>query len=113
MAEPFASPDARYDALVQTFLDTSNASLPTRKGFGSSALLVSGKMFAMLVSGRLVVKLPRQRVDALVASSGGVRWEPGPGRVMKEWLSVDPALELEWLALATEAMQFVGAKHHG
>jgi TfoX/Sxy family transcriptional regulator of competence genes len=102
--------EERYDALVQTLLDTSDASLSTKKGFGSSALWISGKIFAMLVTGRLVVKLPRQRVDALIASGGGERWDPGHGRVMKEWLRLEPALEPEWLSLATEAMHFVGSK---
>jgi TfoX/Sxy family transcriptional regulator of competence genes len=35
--------------------------------FGSPGLKVSGKVFSMLVKGRLVVKLPRQRVEAIIA----------------------------------------------
>jgi TfoX/Sxy family transcriptional regulator of competence genes len=104
------TPEERYDELVTTLLGTSGVSLSTKKGFGSSAVWVSGKIFAMLVRGRLVVKLPRQRVDALVAAGGGQRWEPGPGRVMTEWRRVEPALEDQWLALATEALRFVGPK---
>jgi len=80
-----------------------------KRGFGSGALCVDGKIFAMVSSGgRFVVKLPRQRVDALFASGAGVRFEPGPGRVMKEWLAVDPATDVNWLALAREARKFVG-----
>jgi TfoX/Sxy family transcriptional regulator of competence genes len=104
------SPDARYEALVATFLSTTQASLSTKPGFGSSALWVSGKIFAMLVRGRLVVKLPRQRVDALVAEGSAARWGPGTGRVMKEWLSIEPAFEDQWLALATEALRFVESR---
>ena len=28
---------------------------------------------------------------------------------MKEWVSLDPALQDNWLGLATEALQFVGS----
>jgi hypothetical protein len=66
-------------------------------------------MFATLSSdGSLVVKLPRQRVDALVAAGEGRPFEPGPGRVMKEWLELGVASRQDWAALAQEAMAFVG-----
>ena len=78
-------------------------------GFGSSALKVNGKIFAMVSSaGAFVVKLPRQRVEALEASRVGKRFEAGKGRPMKEWLALDPKTEEEWLPLATEALRFVG-----
>jgi hypothetical protein len=58
----------------------------------------------------LVVKLPKARVDALVAAGEGRRFDPGHGRLMKEWLSLEPVSELEWLPLAREAMAFVASK---
>src|SRR5262245_41139101 len=62
-----------------------------RRSFGSSGLKVNNKVFAMVSSrGEFVVKLPRQRVDALVASAEGTRFDPGHGRLMKEWLAVSP-----------------------
>lgn len=82
----------------------------TKKKFGKSdELRVNNRIFAMLVRGELVVKLPRQRVDALVASGDGTRFDTGGGRVMKEWLKVEPASRKPWLALATEAMDFVAS----
>src|SRR5207248_762722 len=83
------------------------------KRFGSSGeLKVGGKIFAMLSSkGTLVVKLPRPRVEALIASAKSARFDPGHGRLMKEWLSVEPASEAEWLSLARAALEFVAARH--
>jgi len=79
------------------------------RGFGADALKVNKKIFAMLDSDdRFVVKLPRARVDALVASGFGERFDPRHnGRVMKEWLVVGAGREARWLALAREAMEFV------
>ena len=74
----------------------------------SLGLRVGGKIFAMLVRGDLVVKLPRARVDALVAAGQGQAFDPRrDGRLMKEWLVFrgdDPS----WLDLAREAHAFVG-----
>jgi hypothetical protein len=58
------------------------------------------------VRGALVVKLPKARVDALVAAGKGTRFEPRPGRVMKEWLVVT-APKSAWPALKREAKAFV------
>lgn len=58
--------------------------------FGSSGLKINGKVFAMLVKGDLVVKLPRESVDELIAGGSGVAFDPGHGRVMKEWVRVEP-----------------------
>lgn len=81
----------------------------SQRGFGSDALKVNNRIFAMLASDdRFVVKLPRARVDALVAGGHGERFDPRRnGRVMKEWLVVGPGREARWLPLAKEAMEFV------
>ena len=71
---------------------------------------MDGKIFAMLVWGELVVKLTRRRVDALVASGDGRPFDAGRGRIMKEWVSLDPGSSLSWPALAREALQFVGGR---
>lgn len=104
-----ASPDERYAALVERMLATTGATR-SGKGFGASSLKVGGRIFAMLAGGRLVVRLPAPRVDALVVGGDGERYDPRrDGRLMKEWLALDPASELEWPALATEAMTFVAS----
>jgi TfoX/Sxy family transcriptional regulator of competence genes len=75
------------------------------KMFASVGLKVNGKLFAMVVRGRLVVKLPRPHVDELVASGAGERFDPGHGRLMKEWASVREGPS--WLDLARAAHRFV------
>ena len=78
--------------------------------FGSKALKVHDKIFAMVSSsGHFVVKLPKARVDALVNSGAGGRFEASQGRPMKEWLQVDPQSSEDWLELAREALEFVGS----
>ena len=107
------SPDERYAAVVASLTENPDVSFGSAggRGFGSAALKVNGQIFAMLSSDeRLVVKLPRQRVDALVAAGEGERFDPGHGRLMKEWLSLHPATEADWLHLAREAMGFVGSR---
>jgi hypothetical protein len=78
------------------------------RGFGRSAVRFDGRIFAMLVRDTLVVKLPSTRVDELVALGNGVRFDAHKGTPMKEWLSVDPSLDLDWTALAREALEHVG-----
>ena len=75
--------------------------------FGDNGEKVGGKLFALDVRGALVVKLPKARVDALVDAGKGTRFEPRPGRVMKEWLVVT-APKSAWPALKREAKAFVG-----
>jgi hypothetical protein len=54
----------------------------------SSVLTVNGKIFAMLVKGKFVAKLPKERVDELVSRGNGEYFDPGHGRLMKEWIAV-------------------------
>jgi hypothetical protein len=102
------SPEERFDELVASFDRALDISRPGEgRGFGSNALRVRGKVFAMLVRGRLVVKLPKNRVDLLVRSGDGIRFDANKGTPMKEWFSLDPTSDLEWRSLACEAMAFV------
>ena len=81
---------------------------PTRM-FGSAGLKVHGRTFAMLVKGQLVVKLPAARVDDLIVAGAAERFDPGHGRLMREWANLvadDPAT---WRALVAEALDFVAA----
>jgi TfoX/Sxy family transcriptional regulator of competence genes len=117
MSAPILTPEERYAALVEALSGLPDVTYlvdttPVRKSFGSTELKVKGKIFAMLNKGKLVVKLRRERVDALVASGDGERFDPRrDGRLMKEWVVLEPTSHAEWLPLAREAMEFVAAKH--
>ncbi len=74
--------------------------------FGSTGLKVNGKVFAMLVKGKFVAKLPGERVDQLVSSGAGEYFDPGHGKLMKEWVALAGA-ENQWVGLAKEARRFV------
>ncbi len=64
MEQPLITPEEYYEDLVKKFADIPDVTLPgSRRGFGSSELKVRNKIFAMLVKDRLVVKLPKSRVD--------------------------------------------------
>jgi len=77
--------------------------------FGSSTLKVHDKIFAMVsFDGLFVVKLPKARVDALVSAGQGERFDTHRDRPMKEWLELRSGSAEEWLALAREALEFVG-----
>ena len=96
-----------YTAIVDNYADT--AGVETGRMFGSDGLKISGKVFAMEVKGRLVVKLPAIRATELVATPGAKLFDPGHGRLMKEWVEVDSNSKLDWLALTKESFAFVKA----
>jgi hypothetical protein len=105
--------EKRFAALVDEFAgrpDVSVPGQPGRRGFGSSALKVNDSIFAMLSKGRLVVKLPPDRVDTLIGSGIGGPFDAGKGRPMKEWLAVTADDADTWMALAREALSFVGSR---
>lgn len=87
--------------------DTTRGSV---RKFGSSALRVRGRIFAMVSRGRLVLKLPADRVSALIDSGDGETYDAGKGRPLKEWVSLAPGRQDKWLGLATEALKFVGSR---
>jgi len=105
-------PTERYAAIVKAFAGRQGVSTESGRGFGSSALKIDNRIFAMLASGdQFVVKLPRQRVDALVAAGEGERFDPRRnGKLMREWLVVGRGLEARWLPLAQEAFEFAKTK---
>lgn len=103
--------EARFATVVKAFARNPSVSLSKAGSrlFGSQTLKVHRRIFAMLSSsGQFVVKLPKARVDALVAGAAGQRFKASQGRPLKDWLEVHSESADEWLHLACEAIEFVG-----
>ncbi len=104
----------RWERLVSAMLEQSDGTYGADQGaqraFGSTSLKTNGKIFAMLVKGRLVVKLHRNRVDAMVAAAEGAPFDPGHGRIQKEWIALSPESDEAWRAAATESEAFVAGR---
>jgi hypothetical protein len=101
------TPQQRYEDLIVEFVGEDGVLPPPGgSGFGRGALRYRRKIFAMFVRGQLVVKLPRGRVDELVADGHGGRFDANKGTPMKEWFSLDPDSDLAWLPLVREALDF-------
>ncbi|HXW92990.1 MAG TPA: hypothetical protein VEK33_20740 [Terriglobales bacterium] len=99
--------ERKFSRVVEALRRDPRVTIGDKRGFGSGALKVNDKIFAMTSSkGEFVVKLPRSRIDELLASGTGKRFEPRPGRVMKEWL-VLTAVGIDWIELANQARDFV------
>ena len=101
--------EGRFALVVSAFAGDRQVAPPgIGKEFGSGAFKVNGKIFAMISSkGEFVVKLAEERVNELVAAGKGFRFDPGRGRVMKEWLVVTADHTL-WIPLAKEARKIIG-----
>jgi hypothetical protein len=100
------SPQDRFDQVVARLsaVDGVSAAAGGRRS-GAPALRRHGRIFAMLSAGRLVVKLPRSRVDHLVGAGLGTRFEGPPGTPLKEWFVLAADSRLPWLDLSTEAAE--------
>jgi hypothetical protein len=116
---PVAGEDPRFTAVIDAlaadpkFKEILHAYAAGKKEsgskFGSNGLKVNGKLFAMSVRGKLVVQLSKDRVDGLVASGLGERFDPGHGRLMKEWIEI-AGTKPPWVELTKEAHDFVKGK---
>ena len=100
--------DVAFRKVVEAFARDSRVTVDQGKGFGKGALKIHGKIFAMISSKRdFVVKLPAKRADELVNTGEGSYFDPGHGRVMKQWV-VLPLGKISWVEIAKEAHRFVG-----
>lgn len=97
----------RYEDLVDELMGIDGVTPPAGgSGFGRGALRYQGKIFAMLVRGQFVVKIPADRVTALIDAGQGTAFDANKGTPMREWLSLAPESSLDWLPLAHEALDF-------
>jgi hypothetical protein len=94
--------EAKFQSVLQAFAQEPAVTYGG-KGFGSRALKLGTQMFALLSrAGEFVVRLSRARAEELVAQRKGQYFDPGHGRLMKEWLVIS-ARSSRWLELAREA----------
>ena len=102
-----AAVDARFAGVIDALTKKPGVVAEPGWGKGNFVLKVNAKIFAILSADRFVAKLPKARVDELVAQGTGTRFDPRKnGRVMKEWIVVPE--QGRWLALAREAHRFAG-----
>ena len=78
--------------------------------FGAEGLKIGKQVFAMEVKGKLVVKVSEARAKELRDSGKAQAFDPGHGRLLKQWVAVSPRADIDWVALAREALVFVGAQ---
>jgi hypothetical protein len=106
--------DRRYADLVELFADAPGVTADSgRRGFGSDALQIDGRIFAMARRGGLILKLPADRVDELIADGSGEPFDAGKGKPMKEWIVINSQAEKRWPSLANEALAFVKGQSSG
>ena len=70
------------------------------------SLKIKKKMFVMFNKGRFIVKLPKDRVAALLDSQEGQPYDPGTGTIMKEWVIIPEQHSDKWIDYTTEAKQY-------
>lgn len=78
------------------------------KVFGYSALKIHGKVFATVADGRLVVKLPSERIAELIAHGQGETFV-GYGKVMRGWIQLATVDADSWLGFAEEAQGHIAS----
>ncbi|MFX0077570.1 MAG: hypothetical protein ACFE96_19160 [Candidatus Hermodarchaeota archaeon] len=70
------------------------------------SLKTKKKMFAMLSKGNYVLKLPKDRVNELIKSGQGLPYDPGNGKIMKEWVIIPSEYSEKWIEYTFEAKEF-------
>ena len=90
--------DERWHDLVETAVG-GPVTLGTM--FGSKGLRTGTKFFAIWWNEQLVVKLPADRLQALVAAGQAEPFEPMEGRRMNGWVVLHG--EADWDPLVSEA----------
>ena len=70
------------------------------------SLKTKKKMFAMFSKGNYVVKLPKERVEELISTGDGLPYDPGNGKIMKEWVIIPEEYANKWIEYGSEAKTF-------
>lgn len=89
MKMPSASPEAIavFESLVP-----AHPAVTRRKMFGHPAAFVQGNMFFGVFGEAIVIKLGASDRAAALGSLGVTDFQPMPGRPMRDWVSIGPAM---------------------
>ena len=98
---------SHFDAVATRLLD-EHEDVTSGRMLQAIGLKTRGKVFAMDHDGRLVVKLPEDRVNALIAGGVGRPFGRKTSAPAREWVSLAVTSDDETLAYALEARSFVG-----
>ena len=90
-----------YASVKAHFQDVPGVTV--NSGRGAQGLKVGNKMFAMFLKGDLLLKLPPDRVETLISSGRGLPYDPGTGKVMKNYVLIPAARKRSWIKLCEEA----------
>jgi hypothetical protein len=105
------TPEDIFNGLVEALAGDEGVDFATgTRGFGSGTLQVDGRIFAMVSRGRLVMKLPRDRVGGLIVAGAGSPFDACKGKPMREWVALEDPTREGALSLAKEALAFVGRR---
>lgn len=98
-----------FESLLSDMVSAHSVERGTMMGF--PCMRIKGDFFASAdhKSGDLIVKLPKERVTALIDAGEGEPFAPA-GRTFKEWVSIPSRDAKQWRLLAEEALLFVGSK---
>jgi hypothetical protein len=89
---------------------SSHEDIELGRALASEGLKVRGKLFGFVWKDKgIVVKLPAQRVTALIASGEGGVFDRGRGTPMREWVCVWPEDVPRCEAYLAEARDFVAS----
>ena len=98
-----------YDKTVAAELDGVMRDIPDAKAskmFGMPAYKVNGKLAVGVFENSVTAKVGAERAQALIGSGEAGTFEPTPGRVWKDWISVRGNLKGK-RTLLEEAVRFV------
>ena len=104
--------DPEADAVFRDILASYGRSpaMAVKRMFGSDALTVDGKVACFVTKGgRLVAKLPTATAERLQRVGLAEPMALGGRRPMTGWFSMPFTEELDWWALAAEAVEHVHA----
>ena len=96
--------EAMFDEIARRLL-ADDAGIERGPIMHSDGVKLGGRFFAFVSRGDLVVKVPADRVNALIESGAGHPFESG-GRRMREWVRLSPEDEAASAAYVDEARSF-------